>query len=414
VRVLHVITGLSAGGAEQQLRMLLPHLPAESVVAVLTTSGAVGSAIMEQGTPVLELGMRHNRDVAVLPRLVRLILSGGFDVVHTHLYRACVYGRIAARLAGVPNIVATEHSLGESVIEGRMTSAPVRSLYLSTERLGDATIAVSATVARRLANWGVRLDRIAVIPNGVDAGAFRYDPSLRQATRASLDLAADDFVVGGVGRLELTKRFDVLIDAVSEIQDAKLLLVGDGPQRGQLVERARTRGISARVCFTGEVPNVSGLLCAMDILAAPSEQETFGLAVVEALACGLPVLYVNCPALDELPAGSAPGAERIPLDVSWFQDRLAGARGLPRTRMPPPVAVDHYDIRQLAGRVAQLYVDLQAGRPITTPFQLHTANPIDERSHDVVPPHSDPALRAPASPHPVLRGAARRRRRIAL
>ena len=67
--------------------------------------------------------MRGNTDAAALPRLVRLIRAGRYDLVHTHLYRACVYGRIAARLAGVRHIVATEHSLGERCIEGRRCTA---------------------------------------------------------------------------------------------------------------------------------------------------------------------------------------------------------------------------------------------------------------------------------------------------
>jgi len=366
MRVLHIITGLAAGGAEQQLRLLLRHLPAECTVATLTNPGAVATAIRDEGTPVVELGMRHNRDVSVLPRLVRLIKAGGYDLVHTHLYRACVYGRLAARVAGVPHIVATEHSLGTALIEGRRTSAGVRVLYLATERLGDATIAVSGAVARRLAGWGVRPGRIVVLPNGVDAGEFTYDSALRQLTRVRLGLSPSDRVVGAVGRLAPAKRFDVLVRAVSEIDGATLLLVGDGPERANLQELARAGGVASRVRFTGEAMDVGALLCAMDVFASPSEEETFGLAVLEALACGLPVRYVSCPALEELPPSAAPHARRLRLDVARFRDELAVALREPRSRLPPP-AVGCYDIVRLAGQVAQLYELLQAGAPITTP-----------------------------------------------
>src|SRR5690606_39492298 len=129
-----------------------------------------------------EVGMRHNRDLAALPRLVRLIRRGRYDIVHTHLYRACVYGRVAARLAGAPRIIATEHSLGDGHIEGRVPSRGVRALYRATERLGSATVAVSPTVAARLRGWGVPPGPIVVIPNGIDAAAVAVDAPRRAPT----------------------------------------------------------------------------------------------------------------------------------------------------------------------------------------------------------------------------------------
>jgi len=175
MRVLHVITGLAAGGAEQQLRLLLRSRHTGAEVATLTNPGSVARAIRADGTRVHEIGMRGNTDVAALPRLIRLIRAGNFDIVHTHLYRACVYGRIAARLAGVRHVVATEHSLGDEYLEGRRLSPGIRRLYLATERLGQATIAVSAAVVRRLVAWGIPGTRIALIPNGIEADRYRFD-----------------------------------------------------------------------------------------------------------------------------------------------------------------------------------------------------------------------------------------------
>nr|BFE86793.1 hypothetical protein GCM10020093_093940 [Planobispora longispora] len=156
MKVLHVITGLAAGGAEQQLRALLPHLTARCEVAALTNPGGVAEAIRAEGTPVHHLDMRGNLDLRAVGRLVRLMRSGRYDIVHTHLYRACVYGRVAARLARVPAVVATEHSIGESAIEGRRATVGVRALYRATASMGDVTIAVSRAVAERLVRWGCR------------------------------------------------------------------------------------------------------------------------------------------------------------------------------------------------------------------------------------------------------------------
>ena len=123
LRVLHVITGLGVGGAEQQLRLLLRHLPADCDVVTLTNPGAVADGLTADGVRVVHLGMGGNRDLAALPRLVRLIRAGGYDLVHTHLYRACVYGRLAAPLGRGRAVVPTQHSLGDTQMEGRRLTA---------------------------------------------------------------------------------------------------------------------------------------------------------------------------------------------------------------------------------------------------------------------------------------------------
>ena len=130
MRMLHVITGLSAGGAERQLRLLLRHQRATAEVAALTNVGSVAREIRADGITVHEIGMRSNTDLTALPRLVKLIRDRRFDLVHTHLFRAGIYGRIAARLAGVRHIVATEHSLAGTSLEGRpATSGFERSIW---------------------------------------------------------------------------------------------------------------------------------------------------------------------------------------------------------------------------------------------------------------------------------------------
>ncbi|MFD0684268.1 glycosyltransferase [Actinomadura fibrosa] len=361
-RVLHVITGLGHGGAEHQLLLLLRHLPAGPApvaceVATLTEAGPVGGAIRRAGVPVHEIGMRGNRDAAAVPRLVRLIRRGGYDVVHTHLYRACVYGRVAARLAGTPRVIATEHSLGDGHIEGRDATRGVRALYRATERLGSATVAVSATVAARLRGWGVPPDRITVIPNGIDAAAFAFDPARRAAARLRYGIGRDERIAGAVGRLVPTKRFDLLVEAVAGLAGMRLLLVGDGPARVPLERLARDLGAADRVIFAGATDDVPGVLAAMDVFAAPSTQETFGLGVLEALAAGLPVLYTTCPALDDLPPGAAPDARRLPTDMDAWRAALASPPGRPGERSLVPPAVARYAIAEQAARLARLYRD---------------------------------------------------------
>lgn len=355
MRVLHVITGLRAGGAEHQLRLLLPRLPVECEVVTLSHPGTVAHALRAGGTIVHELTMSGNRDVSVVPRLARLIRRRDFQLVHTHLYRACVHGRVAARLAGVP-AVATEHSLGDGVIEGRRASTGVRMLYLATERLGAMTIAVSTAVAQRLRVWGVPAHRITVIPPGIDAAELGFDPRLRDPARRRLGIAPGTAVIGAVGRLVPAKRFDLIVDALPALPGTVLLLVGAGPEGSALHERAVRLGVADRVLLPGEAGTMRELYCAMDLFVSPSPRETFGLAVLEALAAGLPAVYACCPALDDAAAATAgrridgPGSLRQALSLE-----LAAVRDRGSARLPIPGVVGHYDITRLADAVANLY-----------------------------------------------------------
>ncbi|MFJ4279017.1 glycosyltransferase [Streptomyces massasporeus] len=365
MKALHIITGLGVGGAEQQLRLLLRHLPLDCDVVTLTNPGTVAAGLAADGVRVLDLGMAGNRDLGALPRLVRVIRSGGYQLVHTHLYRACLYGRIAARLAGVRAVVATEHSLGESQMEGRPLNAGVRALYLAGERLGRTTVAVSPTVAERLKRWGVPAPRIEVVPNGIDVARFRFDAARRHDTRRRLGLPDDAYVIGAVGRLAPGKRFGALIRALAQLPDDHwLLLVGGGPEEDVLRRTARAAGVADRVLFTGERPcvpdgtpgpDLPSLTCAMDVLASPSPEEAFGLAIVEALASGLPVLYASCPALEDLPPSAAPAARRVTGGPDAYARAVTEVRRLGPAPRTAPEAARHYCITRSAARLMDVY-----------------------------------------------------------
>ncbi|MFI5830607.1 glycosyltransferase [Streptomyces sp. NPDC051578] len=366
MKALHIITGLGVGGAEQQLRLLLRHMPMQCDVLTLTNPGSVAEGLRADGVRVVHLAMKGNRDLAALPKLVRFIRRGRYDLVHTHLYRACLYGRLAARLAGVGAVVATEHSLGAAEIEGRPLSGGVRALYLAGERLGAATVAVSETVAARLEAWGVPAGRVHVVPNGIEAARFRFDAGVRRSTRARTGLPERAFVVGGVGRLVPGKRFDVLVRAVAALPGAHLLLAGDGPERSALRRLAGELGAQGRIHLVGErdplgdgpdgrTPGVAALLAAMDVFVSPSREEAFGLAVVEALAAGLPVLHVTCPAIDDLPPAQAPGARRIGTGTQELVAALRGHMEAGARRLPVPPVVRRYDIAHSAERLLAVY-----------------------------------------------------------
>ncbi|WP_433825789.1 glycosyltransferase [Actinoplanes sp. CA-015351] len=385
MRVLHVISTPGPGGAGHQLRLLVRRLPHDNEVVMLAPASRVpgkledlpgtepaadgiADALRAEGARVHRLTATCDRDPGAIARLRRLMLDGRYDVVHTHLYRASVQGRIAARLAGVPHVVTTEHHLGAEVLEGRRVSPAVRALYLAGERLGQITIAASPAIAGRLREWGVPDERIAMIPKAIDPAEFRFDRRLRAATRARLGVEPGVPLVGGVGRLEPDKRFDLLIRAIAEVPEACLLLVGDGPARASLERLAVIEGVADRVLFAGAVPHTREMLCAMDVFASPDSQ-TFGLAILEAVAAGLPAVYAACPPLEERIAARAAvrGTHRLS-----SRDRESLPRAL-RTellclaerggaRLPGRAVSSRYDADHLAAAVGRLYERI-ADRP---------------------------------------------------
>ncbi|SDK12776.1 Glycosyltransferase involved in cell wall bisynthesis [Actinopolyspora mzabensis] len=361
MRVLHVITGLGIGGAELQLYELVRRSRHECEVVTLYNAGEVANMISGAGIPVHDLGMTSNTELSALFRLRALMRSGGFDAVHTHLYRSCVYGRIAARLAGVPAVVASEHSIGETHLERRRMSAGVRLLYLGSDLFSDTTIAVSDTVSARLRRWGLPARKLRVIPNGVDFDRVAFDPDARARTRNELGLAERHRVVGVLGRLDPNKRFDLLIESATPLLDeeTRLLLVGDGPDRQRLEELAEANGVSDKVIFAGKRSDVASVLSALDLFVACSKQETFGLSVLEALANGLVVLYTTCPALDGV---STDRAIEVAGEVEELRSALLAELSAARPRTQVPELRELYGMDAVTERIDQLYDDLLSGR----------------------------------------------------
>ncbi|WP_250037143.1 glycosyltransferase [Paractinoplanes maris] len=347
-RVLHVISARAGDGTEHQLRLLIRHLPQESEVVTLSPPGPVLDALRAGGTTVHQLISNRDVDPGAIRRLRRLARRGGFDVVHTHLFRASAQGRPAAWLAGVARVVATEYHVDDS----RHSAL----FYRAGERLGQVTIAVSAAIADRLRRWGVPDERLAVVPKGLDLTEFRFDPTVRAAARARLQIAPGTPVIGGIGRLEPGKRFDTLIRAVGEVPGAILLLVGTGSSRHALERLAAIEGVTDRVLFAGPVRHAREMLCAMDVFVSPG-RETSGLAVLEAIAAGLPALYATCAPLDGMDVDgarrlTAHDPESLPrglrAEVLCLAERSGG-------RLAARSAGDRYDAGRVAAEVGELY-----------------------------------------------------------
>lgn len=193
-----------------------------------------------------------------------------------------------------------------------------------------------------------------------------------------LGLPEDAWVVGGVGKLTRGKRFDVLVHAISRLPDDHwLLLVGGGPQEQALRRTAHKAGVSDRVVFTGERPYVSdgspgpdlpSLTSAMDLFASPSTEEAFGLAAVEALASGLPVLYASCPAIEDVRPSAAAGVRRVRGGPDEYARAIAEVRAADAGPRTASEVARHYSITHCAARLTDVYAAAVSSSPSPSPL----------------------------------------------
>jgi glycosyltransferase involved in cell wall biosynthesis len=363
MKVLHVITGLDAGGAELQLAMILRRTRHESDVVTLYNPGPVADQIRAQGTSVRDIGMQRNTELRALLRLRKIIKDGRYDVVHTHLYRAQIYARPAARLAGTPVVVTTEHSIGETHIERRKMTRAVQALYLTSERFSDATIAVSDIVKDRLVRWGVRPGKVTVIPNGVDTDELGFDAPARDRVRAQFGIGPQTYVIGALGRLDPNKRVDLTMEAAAPMlgERCKILVIGRGEDQARLEAAARRLGVTENVIFGGYQADTTAMLAGFDLYVAASLQETFGLSVLEALASGLPVLYTTCPALDGI---QTERARMVAGTADALRDEIRKElEAGPRPRVADSRVFESYGIESVVSRIDDLYEQALAARP---------------------------------------------------
>jgi glycosyltransferase involved in cell wall biosynthesis len=226
------------------------------------------------GYPTRELRVRTKIDPLAVIRLARWLRREGCDVLHAHLSTSAVNGALAARLARVPGI-ATVHGMS-----GKLSFVACHHL-----------IAVSAPVQRHLVAQGVHEAKISIVPNGLKLTG----PSLgKQEARERLGLPPDVKVIGCVARLTALKGIDHLLAAhrrlLDDWPDVRCVVVGDGDLRDELVSLARSLGTQDHVVFTGYRRDVVDVLPALDVFVFPTLREAMGIALVEAMAAGLPVV----------------------------------------------------------------------------------------------------------------------------
>jgi glycosyltransferase involved in cell wall biosynthesis len=377
-KVLHIIESLGRGGAEKLLLCLLPQLRSlgvEAEVAVLGREVDLEDELREAGVTVHVLGLKSlRRGFAAIPWLIELIQREKYDLLHTHLPFANLYGRIASRLSGIPattsyhNTDYEPEALVDNPDLARWKQQLHQGLDFLTASRSPKVVAVSqfvaASVARRLR---FHPTQVTVIYNGILSSAFGVRTSaVRRKCRQVLSLPLEARIVVQVGRFSPQKGHLHTVRAAANLRDKEdliWLMVGDGPNRALVESRIRADGLEHAVNLVGSQKDVKTFLLASDIFVFPSLHEGLGIAALEAMAVGLPVVAYRTGPLPEVVEHRKTGllvdeaddqalSEAIHFLLAHDQEaRKMGEEGRSRVR-------NHFSVEDTASRHADFYRDL--------------------------------------------------------
>jgi glycosyltransferase involved in cell wall biosynthesis len=240
-----------------------------------------------------ELSFRN--DSAATAALRRLLRTRRPDVLHTHTSKAGTTGRVAAMLSGSARPRAVVHTYHGHVLSGYFSPRRERFYRLVERALAptaDALVAVSTEVRDELVSFGVApSSKFTVIPYGFDLDR-RIDTSAptRAAKRDEIGVAPDTFVIGWAGRMTAIKRPEDLVQVLALVDDAVLVLAGDGELRGDIELLAQRLGVADRVRPLGYVEDMGSWYAAFDVFLLTSANEGAPVVAIEALAGGIPVV----------------------------------------------------------------------------------------------------------------------------
>ena len=308
MRVIHVITRLIVGGAQENTVasvLGLREKPGLDVTLVAgPTLGSEGSleALLTKDPPVLTVvpelvrPVSPQQDYLAWKRLTELFRARRPDIVHTHSGKAGILGRLAAARAGVPIILHTIHGPSFGPFQGPLANLLFRNAEHYAARVTNHFVVVADAMKQQYLDAGIgRTEQYTIIFSG-----FPLEPFLASANdlqlRARFGLAPDDIVVGKIARLFKLKGHEDLLAVAPGIvricPKIRFLLIGDGPWRGRLEDRVRSLGLEKHVVFAGLVAPaaVPPLVGIMDMLVHLSLREGLPRALPQALAAARPVI----------------------------------------------------------------------------------------------------------------------------
>lgn len=300
VRVLHVLGTTNLGGAESRIMDLYRHIDREKIqfdfLIHTTKEGFFDQEIKQLGGKIYYLPSFRVYNYFAYKNACREFFAAHreFQAVQGHMTStASIYLPIAKK-AGVPMTIAHARSAGvDKGIKGWITKLLRKNLYRKCDYMFSCSDLASRAV---FGDKQYEAGKVVFVPNAVDTKDFTPDEHMREKIRQEYGLE-NSFVIGHVGRFHYAKNHEFILDifaeALKQNKQVKLFLLGDGPRRQEMEEKAAELGIKERVIFAGNQNPVAPYYQAMDVFLFPSRFEGMPGTVVEAQAAGLPCLIAD-------------------------------------------------------------------------------------------------------------------------
>jgi glycosyltransferase involved in cell wall biosynthesis len=335
-------------------------------------AGLVAEGIVHHSLRHATRAFAPGRDLAAPAELFTLFRRLRPDIVHTHNPKPGVYGRMAARAAGVPLVVNTQHGLYAQPGDRLLRRGPVYGLERLAAACSDVELVQNPEDLVTLARLGVPRSKLRLLGNGVDLQRFRPQPSaVRKAVRAELGVDDDRVVVGAVGRLVWEKGYDELFAAARRLlarrRDVAVVVAGpfDGDKGDPLTPADVAAAEAAGIRFLGHRDDPERLYAAFDIYVLASHREGFPRSAMEAAASALPIVATDIRGCREVVEDGRTGLlvpVRDPAALETAIDRLAGDATL-RRRMGEAAlakAGGEFDQKSVIARTLEAYGRLNA------------------------------------------------------
>lgn len=318
MKTLHVEAGTHLYGGGLQVFFLVQGLQTrgEEALLVCPTGSAIAAQARAHGLRVHEIAMGGDQDIGLIGRVRALIRTERPDLVHLHSRRGSdVWGALAARLEGVPTVMSRRNDNPEP-----------RGWFNLKYKLYDRVVAISDGIRQVLLGAGLSPDKVVCVHSAVDTERYRPHRDDIDWFRDEFELAPDELTIAMAAQFIARKGHRTLIAALPAViavhPRTRVLLFGQGPEMAAMKKLVRRAALQQHVVFAGFRSDLERVLPCIDLMVHPAEMEGLGVALLQAAACGLPIVAGRAGGIPEIVRPGLNGELIEPGDVGALSGHL--------------------------------------------------------------------------------------------